>query len=57
MSCGVGYRRGLDPEWLWHGPVATALFRLLVWEFPHAVGVALKNDYNCNNNFTVGAEG
>ena len=27
MSCGVGRRRGLDPEllWLWHGPEAVAL--------------------------------
>ena len=42
MSCGVGRRRGLDPELLWHRPAAVALIRLLAWEFPYAAGGALK---------------
>ena len=35
---------GSDPEllWLWHRLAATALIRLLAWEPPYAVGVALK---------------
>ena len=42
MSCGVGCRRGLDPEllWLWHRPVATALIQPLAWEPPHAARAA-----------------
>ena len=28
--------------WLWCRPAATALVRPLAWEFPYAVGVALK---------------
>ena len=44
MSCGVGRRHGSDPEllWLWRGLAATAPIRPLAWEFPYAVGVALK---------------
>ena len=44
MSCGVGRRRGSDPELLWLGcrPVATAPIRLLTWEPPCAASVALK---------------
>ena len=44
MSCGVGRRCDLDPEWLWlwRRPVATALIGPLVWELPYAAGVALK---------------
>ena len=40
MSCGVGYRRSLDPVllWLW----CTAMIRPLAWEPPYAAGVALK---------------
>ena len=43
MSCGVGHRQGLDPAllWLWPRPMATAPFRPLAWEPPHAAGVAL----------------
>ena len=42
MSCGVGRRRGLDPEllWLWRRPAATALIRPLAWEPPYAVRAA-----------------
>ena len=45
MRCGVGRRRGSDPEllWLWHKPVATAPIRPLDWEPPYAAGVALEN--------------
>ena len=40
MRCGVGYRRGLDPEllWLWHRPAAVAPIRPLAWELPYAMG-------------------
>ena len=40
MSCGVGCRRGLDPVWLWRGPVATAPVRPLAWESPYAEAAA-----------------
>ena len=42
MSCGVGYRRGSDPEllWLWRRPVAIAPIRPLAWEPLYAAGVA-----------------
>ena len=42
MSCGVGCRRGSDPEllWLWRRPTAAALIGPLAWEPPHAAGVA-----------------
>ena len=44
LSCGVGHRRGLDPEllWLWRRPGATAPIRPLAWDPPYASGVALK---------------
>ena len=40
ISCGVGCRRGLDPEllWLWPRPAAVALIRPLAWEPPYASG-------------------
>ena len=42
VSCGVGSRRGLDPMllWLWCRLVVTAPIRPIVWEPPHATGVA-----------------
>ena len=42
VSCGVGRRRGSDPElpWLWCRSVATALIQPLAWEPPYAVGAA-----------------
>ena len=53
MSCGVGHRCGSDLAllWLWCRPAATAPIRLLAWEPPYAMGVALKKDQkkkNCN---------
>ena len=41
---GVGCRLGLDLAllWLWYRQAATALIRLLAWEPPYAMGVALK---------------
>ena len=42
MSCGIGRKRGLDPELLWYRPLATAPIRPLAWETPYAAGVALK---------------
>ena len=45
VSCGVGYRHGLDPMllWLWQKSAAAAQFRPLAWELPYARGVALKS--------------
>ena len=42
MSCGVGCRRGSDPEllWLWCRLVAAAPIRPLAWEPPYAEGAA-----------------
>ena len=44
MNCGVGGRRGSDPEllWLWCRPAATTPIRPLALELPYATGVALK---------------
>jgi len=44
MSCGVGCRCGLDPEflWLWRRLEATAPIRRLAWEPLYAVGAALE---------------
>ena len=40
MSCGVGHRRGSDPEllWLWH--------KLAAWEHLYATGMVLKSKIN-----------
>ena len=47
MSCGVGHRRGSDHMllllWLWWRLAATAPIGPLAWEFPYAMGVALKS--------------
>ena len=45
MSCGIGHRHSSDPQllWLWCRPAAAAPIGPLVWEFPYAVGVALKS--------------
>ena len=45
MSCGVGRRRGTDPEllWLWRKLAAVTLIRLLAWELPYAEDVALES--------------
>ena len=46
MSCGVGCRRGSDPEllllWLWRRPAAVAPSRPLAWELLYAAGAALE---------------
>ena len=44
VSCGVGHRRGLDPEllWLWCRPPSAAPIQPLAWKFPYAEGEALK---------------
>ena len=47
-SCGVGRRCGSDLVllWLWCRGAAVALIRLLAWEPPYAMGVALKSKKN-----------
>ena len=57
VSCGVGHRLGLDPEFLWLWLLyrwrSTALIRPLAWETPYVVGVALekaKKQKNKNKN-------
>ena len=44
MGCGVGHRRGSDPEllWLWCRLIATTLIRPLAWKPPYATGAALE---------------
>ena len=44
MSCGVGHGCSSDPAllWLWCRPAAAAPIEPLAWEFPYAVGAALK---------------
>ena len=53
-SCLVGYKCDLDHMslWLWHRPAATALIRPLVWELPHAVGVALNTHIHAHTHTT-----
>ena len=43
MSCGVGYRHGLDPAllWFWQRPTATAPIWPLAWEPPYASGMGI----------------
>ena len=45
MSCGIGQRRGLDPEllWLWYRLAATAPIGPLAWGPPYAASEALKS--------------
>ena len=44
MSCGIGYRCGLNPVllWLWYRLMAIVLVRPLAWELPYAMGAALE---------------
>ena len=48
VSCGVGRRRGSDPEllllWLWLRQAAVARIRPLAWEPPYAASVALRKN-------------
>ena len=57
MSHGVGGRFSSDPMllWLWCRLAVTALIRPLAWEFPYALGTALKknteeNHTSCEHN-------
>ena len=52
MSCGVGFRHGLDLPllWLWYRPAAVALIRPLAWEPPYAMGAALKSGKKKSEN-------
>ena len=45
LSCGLGHRHGsgLALLWLWCRPAAAAPFQPLGWEFPYAMGAALKS--------------
>ena len=45
MSCAVGLRHALELVllWLWHRLAAEAPIRTLAWEFPYAMGAALKS--------------
>ena len=54
MSCGVGHRQGLDPEWLWlwHRPTAAAPIRPLAWELPYASGAAPRRKKRKLTSFT-----
>ena len=44
VSCGVGHKCGLDPEWLWLWcrPAAAAPIQPLASELPYAVGAGQK---------------
>ena len=46
MSCGVGYRFGLDLPllWLWRSPAAVTQIQPLAWELPYASSVTLKRE-------------
>ena len=46
MSCGVGRRHDLDPEWLglWCRTAAVAPIGPLAWELRYAMGAALKKE-------------
>jgi len=52
MSCGVGRRRGSDPEllWLWCRWAAVAPIQHVAWELPYAEGMALKRKENKNSS-------
>ena len=54
MSCGVGGRRGLDPQllWLWCRQVAIALIRPLAWKPLYAADVTLKSKKKEKGTFT-----
>ena len=49
MGSGVGQRCGLDPALLWHRLAVTALIQPLAWEFPFAMGAALKRQKQKTN--------
>ena len=53
MSCGIGHRRGSDPELLllWRRLAATAPIPPLVWEPPYAAGMALKGQRTKKSGF------
>ena len=59
LPCGVGGRYGSDPKllWLWRRPAATAPIQPLAWEFPCAVGAALKRQKKGKNNKSCSFEG
>ena len=44
IGCDIGFRCGSDLVllWLWYRQAAAAPIEPVAWEFPHAVGVAMK---------------
>ena len=56
MSHGVGCRCGLDLVllWLWCRQAAAVPIRLLAWEPPYAMGVALKRQKDKKNKKKFG---
>ena len=52
MSCGIGCRHGLDPEflWLWLWWAAVALIRSIAWDLLYALGATLKRPNNNKKN-------
>ena len=58
VSCGVGYRCGLDLAllWLWRRPAAVALIRPLAWESPYAAGATLKRTKKTKRGVPVVAQ-
>ena len=50
-NCDAGCRCDLDMTllWLWHRPVAAALFWPLAWELPYAASAALKKQKKKEN--------
>ena len=57
VSCGGGCRHGSDRAllWLWCRPETVVLIRILPWEPPYAVGVALKRQKTKKKKFTGGS--
>ena len=51
VSCGVGRKRGLDPEVLWLScrPAATAPIRHLAWEPTYASGADMEKEKRQKN--------
>ena len=53
----IWLRSGIATLWLWYRAVAAAPVQPLAWEFPYAVGVALKGKNNTNNKIKCVCQG